>query len=96
MIVLILADTDYEPQPGDSMRCYGQLRMHTSTMEAEADGKKKTVCGPMVPYFPKGATPELADEVAAKLIAEGAAEEFDLDVKYVTMGEIIKDMEVPK
>lgn len=96
MIVRILKDTDYEPQPGDSLRCYGQLRMRKSTMQTEVDGKTRTVCGPMVRYFAKGATPELSEEAADQLIASGAAEEFALDVKYVTMAQIIEDIEVPK
>ena len=77
--------TDYDPQPTDSPRCYGQLQSRPSVV----DGK----CGPMVTYFPKGATPDLHDDVALAFIAAGVADVFvGPVVKYVTAAEILQDM----
>src|SRR5438046_2012447 len=88
MLVRILQPQNYSPTANDSMRCYGQLRMRSTDIaieETAADGTKsiRKKCGPMVLYFPKGATPELPEDVAQQFIAAGIAEQCDLAVQYV-------------
>lgn len=83
-VVKILVATPYQRRPEDTPRCWGQLRMRPTS---NPDGK----CGPMETYFPAKSKPELSDELAAKLIADGAAEPAESEpVKFVTMEEILR------
>lgn len=102
MLVKILKPTDYNPGPNESPRCWGQLLVRPSRQEIEreidviaADGIKskakttKTVCGPMVQYFPIGARPELPDDVAEALILAGAAEADEEQIQFVSRDVIL-------
>jgi len=78
-VIRILKPTPYNPQPGDSPRCYGPLRLRPTSVdqvETAADGTTttRTVCGPMEFHFPAGSMPEVSDELAAQMVAAGAAE----------------------
>ena len=48
--------------------------------------------GPRITFFPKGATPDLPDSVAAKLIGDGIAEACDSDIRIVPTSEIIDQL----
>lgn len=95
MHVRILQDTDYTPRPGDSARCFGQLRSRASRRRVEfvaADGGRmvREEVGPMVFYFRAGATPELADDVAQEWISAGIAEPYtDMQVTVVSTRDIM-------
>lgn len=73
MHVRILRDTEYTPQPGDSPRCFGQLRARPG------QGL----------YFPSGATPDLPDDAARSLIDAGSAEPLEMDVRFVPLADIL-------
>lgn len=78
-VIRILNPTPYSPQPGDSPRCYGPLRLRPTEVdqvETASDGTTTTrkICGPMEFHFPAGSMPEVSDELAARLVADGAAE----------------------
>lgn len=78
-VIRILNPTPYSPQPGDSPRCYGPLRLRPTEVdqvETASDGTTTTrkICGPMEFHFPAGSMPEVSDELAARLVAAGAAE----------------------
>lgn len=82
MLIKFLEATEYTPSLSDTRRCFGQLRQRKSQIQITArntDGEEyqKTVCGPMVLYFPKGATPELDECIAKRFIDAGVAEPFD-------------------
>lgn len=98
MIVRILKPTDYTPTANDSPRCYGQLRYRRNETVVETvqeDGTKTTEkhVGKMVLHFPKGATPDLRDEVATQFIADGAAEATgEAPPVFVSRDEILKEL----
>ena len=100
MQVKFLAATDYEPQPMDSPRCYGQLQLRVSESVREidlGDGKieLRRECGPVVTYFPAGSVTDLRDDVALAFIAGGVAELLSGPVvEFVTKAEILKDVKV--
>ena len=100
MIVRILKEIEYAPTPEDSRRCWGQLRLRPSEMQIEVPGAEgeppttKTVHGPMVRFFKVGATPELSDQVALQMIADGVAEVYADDIRYVSQEEIARDIKV--
>ncbi len=77
MLVRILKTTDYTPTADDSPRCWGQLRHRADE-----------TLGKMVTCFHKGATPELKDEVAQRLIDEGVAESAGESPVFVTREQI--------
>lgn len=105
MQVRILKDTEYAKRDGDNFRCVGQLLLRPSRIAKEVEINRlnnagevvetiqttKTICGPMVTYFPKGATPDLQDDVAREFVAAGIAESIDLDVRIVTTEQILGD-----
>lgn len=106
MQVRMLQEVEYKPTPEDNFRCVGQLQLKASRIVKEIDvdrldeaGKvietihtAKTICGPMVTYFPVGATPDLAPDIAMGFVAAGIAERIDLDVQLVSTAEILKDV----
>lgn len=102
MYVRFLRPVDYTPQSNESTRCWGQLCSRASGHVIElknSDGTvtPKTVCGPMVLYFPTDSTPDLPDDVAAAFIASGDAERCDgPSVKFLTPAEITADIQVQK
>lgn len=107
MQVRILQEIEYQPTAADNCRCIGQLQLRPSKIKRECDidrldkdGKvietirsHRTICGPMVTYFPVGATPDLPTEIAMGMISAGIAARFDeLDVRLVSTEEILKDV----
>lgn len=107
MLVRFLKETPYKPTKADSLRCYGQLKLRPQLITREVsvevttpDGTTETVtttqtsCGPMEHFFPKGATPDLDDGVAAAFIAAGKAEPCELPIvaEFVSREEAMKDV----
>lgn len=93
MIVRFLQATDYTPTASDNERCWGQLRRRTTrtekpSIDAAGNSFVQRCDGPMVLYFPKGATPDLPDAVAATFIESGAAECHAIDVRPMDDSEL--------
>lgn len=88
MRVTIIDEVEYTPIASDHRSCWGSLHRRPGSA---VDGK----CGPMVYYFPKGRTPELRDEIAAKFIADKVAVPFDDEPTIdKTTAEILEGMAV--
>lgn len=99
MQVRILEDTGYTPRANDSPKCVGQLRRRPGCKLVEfvaADGSKiiREEVAPMEWCFRKGATPDLADDVAQDFIARGIADPMPNadEVSFVSTREILDGM----
>lgn len=79
MIVRIKEPLDYKPTAEDSPRCWGQLQYRPTNKQVPqvaGDSFAMPDPGPMLTYFPKGATPDLPDQLARGLIDAGVAETY--------------------